>query len=165
MLCLTRSEDHPPQEIRRVVDAVEGYLFLGMPDEALGEIEGLPARLQDNCTLLRNRVRVLLHLHRWQEAQRFAALGASIHPREDEFTVQRAFALHMLRRNHEAARVLHDAPEWLRRTGFLEYNLACYEVRFGDLDAARECIKAACGMNEAFLRSIATDPDLAPLNA
>jgi predicted Zn-dependent protease len=165
MLRLSHPPENHPQNVRRVLDAADGYLYLGLPAEALAEIERLSAADQDNNALLRMRIRVLLHLHRWQEAQRIAALGASIYPGEEEFTVQRAFALHMLRRPREAARVLQSAPEWLRRTGVLHYNLACYEVRFGDLDSARECIATACEMNEAFRRNLGTDPDLAPLNA
>ena len=37
----------------------------------------------------------------------------------------------------EAAAVLHSAPAWIRQTGILHYNLACYEARLGDLATAR----------------------------
>jgi hypothetical protein len=46
-----------------------------------------------------------------------------MHVDEEEFTVQRAFALHQMRKGVDALAVLEAAPEWLRRTGILHYNL------------------------------------------
>jgi hypothetical protein len=77
--------------------------------------------------------------------------------------VQRVFALHQLEKGDEAFRVLLSAPEWIRRTGILHYNLACYEARLGDLNAARRCIDAAIEINSAIKKNARSDPDLAAL--
>ena len=59
--------------------------------------------------------------------------------------------------------VLQAAPEWLRRTGILHYNLACYEARLGDLTTARQCINAAIQLNAAMKKNARVDPDLQAL--
>ena len=90
-------------------------------------------------------------------------MATGLYPEENEFTVQRAFALHQLKKGSAAVRVLLDAPEWIRRTGILHYNLACYEAQLGDLGTARQCIKAAIEINASFKKNARTDPDLARL--
>ncbi len=150
-------------EWRKSLLAADGYLFLGLPDLALAEIESIGAAAQQASPVLRARVRVLLHLKRWDEANALSTAGNSLYPEENEFTVQRAFVLHQLKKGTDALEVLLSAPEWIRRTGILHYNLACYEAQLGDLTTARQCIKAAIEINSSFKKNARTDPDLARL--
>ncbi len=147
-------------ELQLSLQAVEGYLYLGMPQEALQELNGAGIEDQFEPATLRARIRVLLHLKRWKDAEALSERGISLHPEENEFMVQRAFALHQLKRGEEAVDVLLSAPTWIRRTGILHYNLACYEAKLGDLGLARKCIKAALELNAGFKKSVRTDPDL-----
>jgi hypothetical protein len=62
-----------------------------------------------------------------------------------------------------AEQALQAAPEWIRRTGILHYNLACYQARLGDLIRARECIDVAIRMNAGIKRNARLDPDLQAL--
>ncbi len=157
-----RSHSHSAQT-QRALHAADGYLYLGMPDEALGELLIVPVPEQTDPSVLLAKVRVLLHLKRWGEAEELTVLGTSHHPDEEEFTVQRAFALHQLDKGDQAVEVLLAAPEWIRRTGILHYNLACYEARLGDLTTARQCIKAAIQLNAAMKKNARVDPDLQAL--
>lgn len=157
-----RSHSHSPQT-QRALHAADGYLYLGMPDEAFGELTGVPVPEQTDPSVLLAKVRVLLHLKRWRDAEELSLMGTNHHPDEEEFTVQRAFALHQLDKGEEAVNVLLAAPEWIRRTGILHYNLACYEARLGDLGTARQCIKAAIQLNAAMKKNARVDPDLQAL--
>lgn len=147
-------------QLQRSLDAVDGYLYLGLPKEALQELNDAGIDDQFEIATLRSRIRVLLHLKRWEDAEALSGKGAALHPDENEFTVQRAFALHQLKRGNEAAGVLLAAPAWIRQTGILHYNLGCYEARLGDLRMAKKCIEAALEMNSDFKRNVRTDPDL-----
>ncbi len=158
----TRNHSHSP-ETQRALQAADGYLYLGMPQEALGELEGVQAPEKTNPSVLLAHVRVLLHLKDWQQAESLSGLGTTQHPEEEEFTVQRAFALHQLNQGEQAVEVLLAAPEWIRRTGILHYNLACYEARLGDLSTARQCIRAAIQLNAAMKKNARLDPDLQSL--
>jgi predicted Zn-dependent protease len=153
---------HSP-ETQRALDAADGYLYLGLNREALAELRGLNTEEKQTRSAMLAQIRVLLHLRRWKEAEALSGRGLEMHPDEEEFTVQRVFALHQLEKGDEAFQVLLSAPEWIRRTGILHYNLACYEARLGDLKTARRCIDTAIELNGAMKKNARTDPDLAGL--
>ncbi len=163
MLTLTNNPKQHPEATCRALQAAEGYVFFGLHRDALRELDSIPEYEQDDCDVLIARIRVLLHLGRWRKAAQLSVRGAALHNSEDEFTVQRAFALHQLNLGEQAARVLLDAPEWLRRTGILHYNLACYEARWGNLTVARQCVQAAIELNSSIKKNARQDPDLAEL--
>jgi len=159
MLYLT-TKPEPPKEMERHLTAADGYLYLGMPSEALQELSEIPVRRQGNSSVRRAYIRILLHLKQWKEAEELSLEGSRAYPEEDEFMVQRAFALHQQQKGHEAVQVILNAPEWIRRTGILHYNLACYEAQLGDVGTARQCILVAIGINSAFKKNAKADPDL-----
>ncbi len=160
MLYLSNKPEPQSVELQRVLQATDGYLYLGLPQEALRELDGVSLIERTRAIALRARVRVLLHLKRWEDADRLSSKGYEVYPEENEFMVQRAFALQQMKRRHEAVQVLLTAPEWIRRTGILHYNLACYEAQLGNLSAARKCICTAIEMNASFKKNARTDPDL-----
>lgn len=151
------------QEAQKSLQAADGYLYLGMPAEALQELHDVPAPERNHSAVLLAQVRVLLHLKDWGAAETLSSHGSARHPEEEEFMVQRAFALHQLHKGEQAVEVLLAAPEWIRRTGILHYNLACYEARLGDLSTARQCIRAAIQLNAAMKKNAKLDPDLQSL--
>ena len=163
MLYLKNQTRSNSPEAQRALEAADGYLYLGLSREALAEIDSVPPAERDASTVMLGRIRVLLHLRRWKQAEELSERGLELHPEENEFTVQRAFALHQMEKGDEAFKVLLAAPEWIRRTGILHYNLACYEARLGDLKTARQCINAAIEINAAMRKNARTDPDLAAL--
>ncbi|HEX5177533.1 MAG TPA: hypothetical protein VFV83_10910 [Chthoniobacteraceae bacterium] len=160
MLYLANRARAHSAETQRALHAADGYLYLGMPEEALQELDSVGKPEQTEPSVLLARIRVLLHLGKWAEAEALSGRAAIEHPTEDEFTVQHAFALHQLRKGDRAVEVLLSAPEWIRRTGILHYNLACYEARLGDLKTARQCINAAIQINAAMKKNARVDPDL-----
>jgi tetratricopeptide (TPR) repeat protein len=145
----------------RALQAADGYLYLGMADEALMELNAIsPAEQEKTVRSPRADPGALASSASGKEAEALSGRGAVEHPDEDEFTVQQAFALHQLEKGEEAVEVLLAAPEWIRRTGILHYNLACYEARLGDLKTARQCINAAIQINAAMKKNARVDPDL-----
>lgn len=160
MLYLNSQSEEQSAELQRSLQAADGYLFLGLPDVALQELKGIEADYQAASAVLRVRIRVLFHLKLWSEANRLSELGNENYPDENEFVVQRAFALHQMKKGGEAVQVLLSAPEWIRRTGILHYNLACYEAQLGDVNTARQCIRAAIEINSSFKKNARQDPDL-----
>jgi tetratricopeptide (TPR) repeat protein len=163
MLYLNKRQEAPSPETQRTLRAADGYLVLGLPEEAFRELNGVIPQDRGTRAVLLARIRVLLHLKRWSAGEKLSRYGAKRYPEEEEFTVQRAFSLHKMQQGEEAVAVLHSAPDWIRRTGILHYNLACYEARLGDLATARQCIDAAIQLNAAMKKSARIDPDLAGL--
>jgi Flp pilus assembly protein TadD len=163
MLYLSHQPREQSPDIQRALEAADGYIFFNLLDEALAEIDTIDSSSQDEAAVLLARTRLLLHKKQWRSAEELSGRGSTLHPEEGEFTVQRAFALQQMRKGEEADQVLLAAPAWIRRTGILHYNLACYEARLGDLSIARKCIIAAIQMNEGIKKSARLDPDLQAL--
>ncbi len=163
MLYLNTRQRACSAETQRALHAADGYLFFNMSAEALEELDRIEPREREIAVVLLARNRVLLHLRRWEDAEALSRHGAARYPEEEEFTVQHAFSLHQLQRGEQASQVLLAAPAWIRKTGILHYNLACYEARLGDLAVARRCIDVAIEMNAAIKKNARTDPDLAAL--
>ncbi len=163
MLYLSQQPAMQNAATQRSLHAADGYLFFGLFDEALQEIESIDEADQGEAAVLLTRIRLLLHKKEWTTASALSEHGAGLHPDEGEFTVQRAFALHQMRKGDEAVEVIMSAPEWIRRTGILHYNLACYEARLGDIAIARQCIDAAIQINAGIKKSARMDPDLQAL--
>jgi Flp pilus assembly protein TadD len=163
MLYLNSEPKLHSTEMRRALNAADGYLYFNMFDEAWQELESIPTAEVNDSAVLLARIRVLLHKREWSAAETLSGNGARLHPEEAEFPVQRAFALHQLQKGDEAAQALREAPEWILRTGILHYNLACYEARLGDLATARQCIDKAIQMNSEIKKNARRDPDLQAL--
>lgn len=163
MLYLSNRPRSHSLDTQRYLHAADGYLFFTMPKEALEELDRILGSEQTDASVMLARIRVLLHMKRWQQAEVLSRRGTRHHPDEEEFTVQRAFALHQLKRGEAAIAVLLSAPDWIRRTGILHYNLACYEARLGDMSIAKQCIDAAIQINGAMQKNARVDPDLAGL--
>jgi predicted Zn-dependent protease len=163
MLYLNRKTAPLDFALLQTLDAVDGYLCLNMPREALHELNKVSIGNQIEYPVLLARIRVLLQLKRWKDAELLSKKGAHLFPDENEFIVQRAFALHQLKRTNEALGAILSAPDWIHRTGILHYNLACYEARHGDVATARNCVDTALKLNAAFTKTVRADPDLQPL--
>jgi len=163
MLYLAQQPRVESQEAQRALQAADGYLFLGMHKEAMAELNTVPLISQGDPAVLLSRVRVLLHRRNWCEAEELANRCVEAFPEVEEFTVQRAFALCRTKTTDVAISVIEAAPAWIRRTGILHYNLACYEARLGDLSMARRCIDEAIQINSAMARNAKVDPDLQSL--
>ena len=163
MLYLANRAHQPSIETQRALHSADGYLYFGLADEALLELSNIGEAERYDASVMLARVRVLLHLRKWADAETLSSEAITRYPDEDEFPVQRAFALHQLQRGEQAAEVILSAPEWIRRTGILHYNLACYEARLGDLSTARQCIDAAIQINAAMKKNARIDPDLQAL--
>ena len=69
MLYLANRARAHSAETQRALHAADGYLYLGMPEEALQELDGVGKPEQAEPSVLLARVRVLLHLGKWAEAE------------------------------------------------------------------------------------------------
>src|SRR5688572_14099517 len=102
MLYLSQQTSTQSPATRRALNAADGYLYFKMFAEALEELESIDSDEKDEAGVLLARIRVLLHKKQWRTAEQLSARGADLHPDEGEFTVQRAFALHQLRKGDQA---------------------------------------------------------------
>ena len=76
MLYLAQQPRVESQEAQKALRAADGYLFLGLHQEAMGELNNVPIVAQGDAAVLLARTRVLLHRGSWHEAEELATLEA-----------------------------------------------------------------------------------------
>jgi tetratricopeptide (TPR) repeat protein len=116
----------------RRLESVEGYLLLGMPGQALRELDALRNGGFDSPVVARVRAEALRDLHRYADAlAEYEYLDAS---QPDDLTtlMGMGWCLKRLDRLHEAIEALQRAYRAHPDEPVVLYNLACYLCLAGD---------------------------------
>jgi len=147
--------------------AVAGWMELGLPDDGLAELGGLPAELQTHPEILKVRFSILRPLRRYTEALDTAEQITARAPADKWGWLYKSHALHWLGRSGEAYAQLHPLRARFPKAFEVPYDLACYCAQTDRVEEARaliqECL-ALSGTKRTEVRAMATqDPDLRPL--
>ena len=147
------------------IRAAEGWLELGLANEALAEVDGLPESRGNHPLTLTTRWRIYSETGQWAKAVEAAAVLVDVAPENEIGWIHRSYALHELRRTSEAAALLRPAVEKFPNEEVIPYNLACYASQLGRLDESREWFDLALkrGPRKEIKRRALSDPDLVPL--
>ena len=143
--------------------AAQGYLELGMVEEALAELSSVEPSFLHDPELLEVRLHVLMQAHRWEEV--ITAAEALLRVQQDALPayIHGAFALHELGRTAEARDLLLKGPSLLRKDPTFHYNIGCYEAVLGNKAAALQSLRESFAMDKTFRDFAKQDPDLLPL--
>ncbi len=151
--------------------AVEGWLELGLPDEAEAELDQLSSAAKAHPHTLDLCWQIHAHRKEWSLAHTVAELLVSVDPGNLSGWIHRAYAARRMEGGglQVAWDALRPAAELFRAEFLVPYNLACYACQLGRLDAARHWLGRAyeaAGKSKARdgikLMALA-DPDLAPM--
>lgn len=138
-----------------------GYLELGMPEDALAELERAGA---ESSLALRLRVDALLLMERWAEAAVICLPMLQREPDLPGWWIQAAFALRRARSLADAENILRAGHQRHPDDWLISYNLACYAcVQGHHRDACRLLERALHFGGAQVLRMAAADPDLADI--
>jgi predicted Zn-dependent protease len=149
--------------LTKTLDRATGYFELGMAEEALAELDGLPADLQQHADVLEMRAVVSQNLGRWNAAAAaYEALCAQPVADTDRF-VEWACCLYELGRIHECRAALRAAPAEHIRHPLWHYHLASYEAILGDVSAAKSLLAEALRLEPKLRRMAEHNENLAPL--
>lgn len=98
----------------------------------------------------------------WRAAVELAGKIIADYPESSFGYVKKAFALHADGRTEDAKSTLLPAANRFPKNRTVFYNLACYECRLGNLDAAKTWLKMAKEISgkDAIRRLASNDPDL-----
>jgi len=150
-------------ELKWRLSHARGYLQLGMLREAKAElaaIKGEDALLPEVRTL---RVAMLQESRHWTALRKLAAELAGDAPGEVDWWIIWAFAARRSVGLAAATRILARAEKIHPCDATIQFNLGCYACQRGDLDEATARVKQAVKLDNGFLESARTDPDLGPL--
>ena len=144
----------------RALLAAQGYLELGMVEEALGELSSIGRVAFDDPDIIELRLHILMQGRKWNEA--IAAAEELLRMKIDALPayLHGAFALHELGRTSEARDLLLKGPSVLREDPTFHYNIGCYEAVLGNRDAALESLRQSFAMDKNFREFAQCDPDL-----
>lgn len=149
------------------LNAIEGWLTLGLPEEARGELEALPEALRREPPVLEAEFAIHAHQRHWQAAFETAERHVAWHPEDSGAWIHRAYAA---RRRpdgglSEAFRLLLPAAGRFPREGIIPYNLACYCAQQDQLEEAWHWLLQATRIAgpDRIRRMAVQDPDLVAL--
>ena len=147
----------------RIFQAAQGYLELGMMDDALAELDSLPHGVQERVEVLHLRLFIHMQGKRWREALEVSQLVCRVEPEETPGFIHAAFCLHELGRTSEAKEVLLGGPASLLSEATYHYNLGCYDAALGNIEEAQAHLRMSFKLDKKFRELAKTDPDLRPV--
>lgn len=142
----------------RKLRAAQGYLELGMFDDANAELEEIHPDDRHLPDVLAVRVGICAGLKQW-EPMRVAARSLANHqPDEVQWSISLAYATRRAESIDAAKVILLEAVERHPKEPMLHYNLACYECVLGDVEVAKARLRHAFRI-EPRLRLLALDDE------
>ncbi len=146
--------------VTKMLQAAAGWLELGLADEALIELQGLPPEVQALRGPLELKLEAEMAQSQWNSGSETAQLLCMKVTDEPEFFLRAAYCLHETGDSQAACNQLLKGPKALFEMAVFHYNLACYLWTLGEGDRARDHLKRAISMDESFLESAREDRDL-----
>lgn len=145
---------------KQVIRAATGWLELGMPDDALEELDALTVEDRSERQVLELKLSAQMAKAYWREASTTALELCEQAADEADFFLSAAYCLHEAGSTAEARKCLLSGPEALHDLPVFHYNMACYLWTLGDKDNATRHLNIAIGMDDSFLDSARVDKDL-----
>ncbi len=153
--------------------AAEGWVELGLPDQAEVELAGLSPEAREHPQSLNARWAIHAHRKEWRLAHTVAESLLQATPEEVGGWIHRAYAARRMEGGglHAAWDALRPAAEQFPDEFIVPYNLACYACQMGNAEGARhwlgraKVIAGKHGGRESLKRMAFADADLAPLHA
>lgn len=144
----------------------QGYLALGLADDALEEIRFVSDEERDSDAILE----IMMDAHGirkdWQAAVPVAQEYARRHPGDSKGWISWAFAVRRLESLPAAEQILLEAEKHIGATcALVHYNLACYRCQLGDPTGALHRLARACRLESHWKAAALTDPDLVSLKS
>lgn len=152
-------------EAERRIIAAQGYVELGLYEEAQAELAPLPEGMHSRVDVVEIMLLCLMGAHRWAEALALATKLCTQEPMEPGGFIHAAFCLHELHRTADAVDVLSRGPATLRAKPVYYYNMGCYHACLGQLDKSLVYLKRAFEMDGELRQHAKKDRDLDCLRA
>ncbi|MEK7949633.1 TPR end-of-group domain-containing protein [Luteolibacter soli] len=135
-----------------------GFLELGMPEDALADLDELTAT---NSIALHLRVDALFRLQRWQDASAICLPMTEQEPSDPGWWIQAAYAQRRASSIQEAEMILRAGLTRHPANALMFYNLACYSCVQQKIEEALRLLGKAVSIDpETMLAMARTDSDL-----
>jgi tetratricopeptide (TPR) repeat protein len=140
-----------PLQEQRHLDAAEGWLELGNWLEANEELEQICPSLRAHPSVLFMRFEVYSKAKKWDGAAEIACTLAMLLPERPEAWISWAYSTRRRSENGvvEAKRILLEAAAKFPASHWICYNLGCYELQLGNMEATDLWLKRAFELDKA----------------
>lgn len=152
-------------EAERRIIAAQGYVELGLYDEARAELAPLPAAFHDRVDVIEITLLCLMGGHQWADGLALATKLCELEPAEPGGYIHAAFCLHELGKTAEAVDVLSRGPATLRTKPVYYYNMGCYHACLRQFDKSLAYLERAFEMDGELRLHAKKDRDLDCLRA
>jgi hypothetical protein len=156
------SQTLPPEEAHRV-RAAEGWLELGDLVEATKELDGISSVLRAHPDVLAVRYKIYAKMENWSMCEQIARALTQLAPEHPSGWISLSQCFHFQGRTREAYESLIAVVQNFAGLAVMQYDLACYACRLGNLEEARMWLDEAFKDKEQALALKAhakVDPDL-----
>ncbi|MEY2484611.1 MAG: hypothetical protein QOG67_2318 [Verrucomicrobiota bacterium] len=147
----------------RHMRAAEGYLELGLYDEANAELERIDPLCRAASQVLTLQLCVYAGLEKWDLMQTVASKMAEHFPDDVQWRIWWAAAARRAHSVESAKRILQKALETHPNDANVHYNLSCYESRLQHFRKAQRHLARAIQLDSRFQLIALNDQDLEPL--
>jgi hypothetical protein len=151
-----------PRDLQRMQSA-QGYLSLGLPEDAAKELDALSPELRDTLPVMILRLEIARDLADWSTVRTFALRLLEKQPDEPAWHVELAYATRRCLGLPAARDLLRAAATRFPRHAIIPYNLACYAAQSGEATEACSLLQHAFQLDPGLLRTAETDADLDPI--
>jgi tetratricopeptide (TPR) repeat protein len=140
--------------------SAHGYIELGMFEEANAELEEIDPFCRHLPEVLIGRVAIYQALKKWDLMAVVAQKLVEWNPREPGHFVDLAYATRRAESVLTAHAILTRAAGLHPTDPTIQFNLACYEARLGNIDRAKVHLTRATKIDARFCLMAIDDPDL-----
>lgn len=144
----------------RHLEYAQGYLGLGLVNEAADELELIEGKDRMSTPVLLMRCELYMAAKQWDMVDAMAKVVTAREPKIEEAWLHWAYALRRLKGLNEAKAILLAAEAHHAASATLHFNLGCYLSLLGDQVEARRRVGIACKMDKSLQKAALDDPDL-----
>jgi hypothetical protein len=147
------------------LEAAVGWLELGNPHEALGELALIAPEFLGHPQVLEVKWQIFARTEKWDKSLPIAQAFCEIAPGLPQSWLHQAVSLYRLNRTQEAWNLLLPIAQKFPRSWIIAYDLACYACQLSLLDEGRQWLKKAFRLGDPKeIKTLAlADPDLKSL--
>ncbi|RYD74533.1 MAG: hypothetical protein EOP84_19775 [Verrucomicrobiaceae bacterium] len=150
-------------QINFLLRAAQGWIELGLPQEAWNELQQVPPEEQNRLEVMLLSLDTLQTLKRWAECAVLGKEAADIYPDCGAIYLVTAYAIRRAQSLPAARDFLLRAESVLAEEAMFHFNLACYACQLGDVPEAERRLGIAFRIDPKYRLQALEDEDLRPI--
>lgn len=158
----SETDDFPPH-YTRAIDAIDGWLALDDPTEALAELQRLDRKFQNYPSVTLRKTEIYWKLKDFPQAIVASQALVDCYPDKAAVINHHALILRASGALEKGYRLLLDSSAKFPSDPMTHYNLACFACNLGEFHKARPWLEKAIELDGELVAVASMDLDLEPI--